>query len=101
MVDELLLAVHDPAVVEGDVGVAEHHERGLEADHDREGGRRDDVGMAGGPGGVDVAVHRVVRADRGRELGDLRPADLVDGGGRVAAPDQFPVQRHAPALSLG
>ena len=42
-------------------------------------GGRDDVGVAGGTRGLDVAVDRVVLTDRGGELGDLRATDLVDG----------------------
>ena len=52
-----------------------------------------------GAGGRLVEVHRVGVAQGGRELGDLLAPDLVHGRGRVAAPDQSCVQRHAPALS--
>src|SRR3954471_4719527 len=61
-------------------------------------GRETRARGASGAGGPGVAVDRVRVADRGGELGDLGAAHLVDGRGRVAAPDQSWVQRHAPAL---
>src|SRR4028118_2064216 len=63
---------------------------------DGEGGRGDDVGVAGRAGDVGVPVHRVGRTDRLGELGDLLPADLVDGRGRGAAPDGGRSGRQAP-----
>ena len=43
------VVLDDPAVVEGDVGVVEHHHGRFERQRDRERGRRDDVGVPGRP----------------------------------------------------
>ena len=46
VVDEALLAVHDPRVVDAELGVADDLPARLEGQDDRERRRRDDVGMA-------------------------------------------------------
>ena len=79
VVGEPLLAVHHPAVVDRDLGVLEDDVAGTQAHHDGEGGRGDDVGVTGGPGGRGVPVDRVGVTERRSELGDLLPPDLVDG----------------------
>src|SRR4051794_8423323 len=63
------------------------------------GGARGGGTRGGGAGGRRVEVHRVGVTEGRGELGDLLPPDLVHGRGRVAAPDQSCVQRHAPAPS--
>ena len=67
------------------------------ADHDRERGRRDHVGVPGGLRRGPVAVERVRVTDRVGEFPDLDPADLVGRGGREGAAYVVPVDGHPVA----
>src|SRR6266700_5968999 len=89
-----LLAVHDHRVVDAEPGI--HHRAGApgHADHDGERGRCGHVRVTRRLGRRAVPVHRVLVADRARELSDLHPADLVRLGRRVCPAEIVPVDSH-------
>ena len=84
--DEALVAVDDAGVVEAELGVESDLLGGAQGDDDREGRRRDDVGVAEGLGGRWVDVGRVGVADRGRRTrGSSRgPPRTAGWAGRCA-----------------
>ena len=99
MVHELLLAVDDEGVVETETGVEDGVAGRFQRHDDRERRRRDDVGVAERLGRFDVAVGRVLVADRIGELADLLAAHLVRPFAGEGPADVVAVERHV--ISLG
>jgi hypothetical protein len=74
---EALLTVHDPRVVQPEVGVDDRALVGeAEVQRGEEGRRRDAVGMAEGARGRRVGAGRVLVADRLGEAADVLPPHL-------------------------
>lgn len=93
-VDELLVAVHDPAVVETQLRIGDDLPRRLEGDREDERRRGDHVEVTERLRGVRIDVRRIGVTHRLGELADLLPADLVRLGRRIRPPDEGLVERH-------
>src|SRR4051794_41978171 len=83
--DEALLAVHDPGVVDAEVRILDDLTARGQGEDDGEGRRGDDVRVAEGLRGGLVAVDRIRVVDGVGELTDLLPPDL-EGAGRRGKP---------------
>ena len=94
VVDEPLLAVHDPGEVDAGLRVLDQLPVALLGKGHREGGRRDDVAVARGPGRVGGGVHGVGGPDRGGERRDARRVHGIRATGRVGASREVSVDGH-------